>query len=233
MRRTPYIHKSITQNMRDLFALISVFILSLSAMPIGSSFAQMTPSYSESNNTHQIASPDQPTVMHPSEEIIDTINQMMNYGNVQISNSSQGNISGSIETTTAGGFIYTTWVGKTNDTQDHVFLVIANENGESFSNPVELTSEELGNATNFLNVTNLDICALEDTIAAAWQENSTTGESRVVGSISYNGGDTFTTSQISDGNVNARDPIFPPGACLIVLYVAEVGGNEVIYLWRW
>lgn len=220
--------------MRDLLVLIFVSILSLSAFPISSSFGQMTPSYNVGNNGHQTASLDQPTVMHPSDEIIGAINQMMNYSNVQISNSSQGNVSGTIEATTAGGFIYITWVGKTNDTQDHVFLVIASEDGESFTSPVELTSQDLGNATNLRNVTNLDICASGDTIAAAWQEkDTTTGESRVVGSISYNGGDIFTTSQINDENVNARDPVFPPGACLIVLYVAEEGGDDPVYLWKW
>jgi hypothetical protein len=172
--------------------------------------------------------------MHPSDEIIEAIDRMMGYGNVKISNSSQGNVSGSIETTTADGFIYITWVGKTNDTQDHVFLVIANDNAESFTSPVKLTSEDIGNATSLRNVTNLDICVSGDTIAAAWQEqNTTTGESRVHGTISYNAGDTFTTSQISDENVNARDPVFPPGACLIVLYVVEDGGDDPVLLWKW
>jgi hypothetical protein len=227
--------------------LMFVSILSTSVLPICSSFAQTAPMYNLGGNSNtdissvtkgppttvtgppfnQTTTPGKPVVMHPSKDTINAINEMLGYDNRQISNSSQGNVSGIIEAAAAGNSIYVAWMGKINGT-NHVFVTISNDNGRSFTNPVELTSKDSGNATK------LDICASGNIISTAWQEkNSTSGKSGVFGSISYNKGDTFTTSQISAGNVTARDPVIPPGACLIVLYVIEEGEDDPIVRWNW
>jgi hypothetical protein len=214
--------------MRDLTAiLMSLSIVSILTLPIGSGSAQMTTFYTMSGNFNESTAPVMPRVMHPSKDFVDTFNLMMNYDNVPISNSSQGNVSGPIKTATDGNSIYVAWLGNINGI-NHVFMTISNDNGLSFTNPVELTSKDSGNATK------LDICAASNIVSTAWQEkNSTSGGSGIFGSIRLTQESAFITSRLSPENVTATDPTIADKQCPIVFYVIDEGGDDPIERWKW
>jgi hypothetical protein len=216
--------------------MTAVSIVSALTLTNAASFAQMEPpmysAYTSSYTSHAI----QPTVVHPqvihpSNYTLEDINKIFGYKNIPVgkTNSSQGNTS-SIRTAAFHNSIYVAWLGNTS-AGSTVYLSLSDDAGRSYSDPVELTSNNTGNASNPTASNLSNLCASDNMASIAWQQSNTkTGRSEIWGSISYNGGATFVTQQLSDPGADAHDPVIPAGECETVFYMLSDGS---IIAWVW
>ncbi len=131
-----------------------------------------------------------------------------------ISNTSEGTPS-DIQATIVGNTAWVAWLGKINGT-NNVFITVSRDNLKNFEEPVILSTQGGGNATNL----QLGVADSGRFVDLVWQGN-VNGTNTIFFSNSMNFGQDFKTYPLNQpGDGNARDPIL------------EVRGENVILVWK-
>lgn len=148
------------------------------------------------------ASNTQPKVDFPTDEQVAAYNKKVGSEIITISNSSQGEPN-SVRADSKGNKTFVVWLGKI-DGINHVFFSVTRDRGFTYTQPVELSPPDGGNASN------LQLAVYDSIVDVVWQStNLTSGISSIIGSVSMDGGSTFKTYQISAEGINGRDPVLP------------------------
>jgi hypothetical protein len=189
-----------------LLPLISLFVVVgimgsfvSSTQVVGTSGNATTAAPSSSLNN---ASSMQSTVNFPTREEVAAYNMELGSEINKISNSSQGNAT-EVKAASKGNETFVVWLGKI-DELNHVFFSVTRDRGANYTQPVELSPSDGGNASN------LQLAVYDSIVDVVWQStNLTSGRSNIIGSASMDNGLTFKTYQLNAEGTNAIDPVLP------------------------
>jgi hypothetical protein len=186
-----------------LLPLISLFVVGIMSSfvfstVVGTSGDATTAPTSSLNNASNM----QPTVNFPTREQVAAYNMELGSEINNMSNSSQGNAS-DVKAASKGNETFVVWLAKIDDI-NHVFFSVTRDRGANYTQPVELSPPNGGNASN------LQLTVYDSIVDVVWQStNLTSGRSNIIGSASMDNGLTFKTYQINAEGTNAIDPVLP------------------------
>jgi len=186
-----------------LFPLISLLALGVmssfvSSIVVGTGGGPSTAAAVINNN----ASTAQPTVNFPTREQVTAYNMELGSEIIGISNSSLGNAT-DVKTASKGNDTFVVWLSKI-DEINRVFFSLSRDRGANYTQAVELSPPNSGNASN------LQLAVYDSIVDVVWQSiNLTNGTSNIIGSASMDNGLTFKTYQINAEGTSAIDPVLP------------------------
>lgn len=150
----------------------------------------------------------QPTVEFPTREEVAAYNMELGSEIIGITNSSLGNAH-DVKAGSIGNETFVVWLGEI-DGINHVFFSLSRDRGANYTQPVQLSPPDSGNASN------LQLAVYDSTVDIVWQStNLTNGTSNIIGSASMDNGRTFRTYQINAEGTYAIDPVLPGNFIII------------------
>jgi hypothetical protein len=144
----------------------------------------------------------QPTVEFPTPEEVAAYNMELGSEINSISNSSHGNAH-DVKAGSVGNDTFVVWLSEI-DGINHVFFSLSRDRGANYTQPVQLSPPDSGNASN------LQLVVYDSIVDVVWQStNLTNGTSNIIGSASMDNGNSFRTFQINAEGTFAIDPVLP------------------------